>query len=61
MEKYEHIDSSTCKSHRKKSEETVEDQDPGGEKRRWEVRWELMSGLQTFGGAVAAAIRLSFQ
>ena len=61
MEKYEHIGSNTHKSHGEKSEGTVEDQDPGGEKRKWEVGWELMSGLQTFGGAVAAAIRHSFQ
>ena len=51
----------THTSHGEKSEGTVEDQDPGGEKRKWEVGWELMSGLQTSGGAVAAAIRHSFQ
>lgn len=45
----------------KKSEKTVEDQHQGGEKRRGEVSWELMSVLQTFGGAAATAIRHSSQ
>lgn len=40
MEKYEHIDRSTCKSHRAKSEGTVEDQDPGGGEKR-EVGGEM--------------------
>ena len=44
-----------------KSEETAGDQDPGGEKRKGEVSWEPMSVLQTFGGAVATAIRHSSQ
>ena len=44
-----------------KSEETAGDQDPGGEKRKGEVSWESMSVLQTFGGAVATAIRHSSQ